>query len=542
MGERLRIRRSTLSTKLFKDGKRLDALASGGSDVGILTHEQTATDNLFGMVERYHENCPALVKPATGASNAKELSFPLLDSGYQVATAGTKATGRSNTIQMYHGSEVAFWPNAADHFAGSIQAVPDEPDTEIILESTGNGLAGEFYERSMDAMRGLGDYELIFVPWFWEDGYRRPVPEGFSLDEEEAEYADLHGCDLEQMAWRRAKIIARLRHHVRQGLWLRQRGRLVVKVVVPSFGKAGSAVAPQVPGTSAVSQPPGPPGPPGEPGAPGGPGPEGPPGQDGDAATISIGTVETVDPGQPAEVTNSGTPEAAVFDFKIPKGPPGDIENLTAQQVTDALGFIPADIAGDTFSGPVGIAGAAGSARQLVFQTGAAARWTISANATAETGAGAGSDWSLGRYDDAGALVDTPVIVRRSSGRMELTALPTAGGRTLGYLGIPQDSKAANYTLALVDVGKRLLHDSNVAGHVITIPPVADVAFTTETAIVIVNGPASAALAINCAAGVSLYWAGKTPASANRNLAANGVATLMMVAANVWMISGAGLT
>ena len=44
----------------------------------ILTHEQDATDNLFGMVERYHEHCPALVKPSTGASNAKELSFDRL--------------------------------------------------------------------------------------------------------------------------------------------------------------------------------------------------------------------------------------------------------------------------------------------------------------------------------------------------------------------------------------------------------------------------------------------------------------------------------
>lgn len=178
-----------------------------GCRVYILTHEQAATDNLFGMVDRYHEHCPALVKPLTGASNAKELSFPRLDSGYQVATAGAKATGRSNTIQMFHGSEVAFWPNAADHFAGSIQAVPDEPDTEIILESTGNGLSGEFHKRATDALAGRGDYELIFVPWFWEDGYRREVPQDFALDEEEAKYADLHGCDLGQMAWRRAKII-----------------------------------------------------------------------------------------------------------------------------------------------------------------------------------------------------------------------------------------------------------------------------------------------------------------------------------------------
>lgn len=44
VGVRLRIRRSTLSTKLFKDGKRLDALASGESDVGIGRLAQAETD------------------------------------------------------------------------------------------------------------------------------------------------------------------------------------------------------------------------------------------------------------------------------------------------------------------------------------------------------------------------------------------------------------------------------------------------------------------------------------------------------------------
>ena len=74
----------------------------------ILTHEQEATNNLFGMVDRYHENCPELVRPSTGAANAKELYFDLLDSGYAVGTAGTKAVGRSQTVQLFHGSEVAF--------------------------------------------------------------------------------------------------------------------------------------------------------------------------------------------------------------------------------------------------------------------------------------------------------------------------------------------------------------------------------------------------------------------------------------------------
>lgn len=185
-----------------------------GVGVFILTHEQSATDNLFNMVGRYHENNP--IKPSTGAANAKELNFDKLDSGYIVATAGQKAAGRSRTIQLFHGSEVAFWPNASDHFASSVQTVPDLPGTEIILESTANGVTGEFYERWQNAEAGIGDYIAIFVPWFWDDGYSRPVPDGFFLDttsEEgelsEAEYLDLYssdGCTLGHMVWRRAKI------------------------------------------------------------------------------------------------------------------------------------------------------------------------------------------------------------------------------------------------------------------------------------------------------------------------------------------------
>ena len=172
----------------------------------ILTHEQDATDNLFGMVERYHEHCPQLVKPSTGASNAKELSFDKLESGYAVGTAGTKAVGRSQTIQLFHGSEVAFWPNAATHFAGVVQAIPDLPGTEVVLESTANGVGGEFHERWQQAEAGIGDYEAIFIPWFWSPEYARPVPADFTLSDEEQTYRDAYGLTLEQMAWRRNKI------------------------------------------------------------------------------------------------------------------------------------------------------------------------------------------------------------------------------------------------------------------------------------------------------------------------------------------------
>ena len=182
-----------------------------GVGVYILSHEQTASDNLFKMVDRFQINNP--IKPSTGVSNVKELEFDRLDSSYVVATAGQKAGGRSRTSTLFHGSEVAFWANANDHFAASVQTVPDMPGTEVILESTGNGASGEFYERWQDAVNGMGDYIPVFVPWFWQEEYVRTPPPDFELSEEvgdtgisEAEYARLFDLPPERMAWRRAKV------------------------------------------------------------------------------------------------------------------------------------------------------------------------------------------------------------------------------------------------------------------------------------------------------------------------------------------------
>lgn len=172
----------------------------------ILTHEDAATQNLFDIVNRYHENCPDLIKPSTGAANAKELIFDRLDSGYKVGTAGTKGVGRSSTVQYFHGSEAAFWPNAESHAAGIMQAVPDAPGTEIILESTANGVGNLFYQMWREAEAGQGDYQAIFVPWFWQPEYRKDVPPGFELTPDERDYQAQWGLTLEQIAWRRAKI------------------------------------------------------------------------------------------------------------------------------------------------------------------------------------------------------------------------------------------------------------------------------------------------------------------------------------------------
>lgn len=64
-------------------------------------------------------------------------------------------------------------------------------------------------------------------------------------------------------------------------------------------------------------------GPQGPKGETGDTGPTGPKGDEGAAATIAIGTVTTGDPGTEASVTNSGTANAAIFDFTIPRGEQG---------------------------------------------------------------------------------------------------------------------------------------------------------------------------------------------------------------------------
>lgn len=175
-----------------------------GKRAFIVAHEQKATDNLFGMVKRYHDHNP--FAPSTGATNAKELIFDRLDGGYKLATAGSKDVGRSNTAQLLHGSEVGFWQNAAEHMAGIGNSVGDGDGTEIVLESTANGIGNKFHELWQKAEAGEGEYIAIFVPWFWQEEYRSTVPEGFELTEQDVQYRDAYGLDMKQMAWRRNKI------------------------------------------------------------------------------------------------------------------------------------------------------------------------------------------------------------------------------------------------------------------------------------------------------------------------------------------------
>ena len=175
--------------------------SDGGVRAFILTHREQATDNLFAIVKRFHDHYPKREKQDTKHANARELAFAALDSGYQVGTAKASGVGRSDTIQLFHGSEVAFWANAEEHAAGALQAVPNQDSTEIILESTANGVSGLFYSMWVRASAGDSEYIPVFMPWQAHEEYRAQPRKDWAAPPEFAEYGALHGLEPDQLYW-----------------------------------------------------------------------------------------------------------------------------------------------------------------------------------------------------------------------------------------------------------------------------------------------------------------------------------------------------
>lgn len=190
-----------------------------GQSVFILSHEGKTTDKLFDMVRRFQDNVHPALRPVEGKSNTRQLTFPGLNSDYSAGTAGNEQVGRGGTAQLFHGSEAAYWEHAYEIQDGALKSIRLAPGTEIILESTANGPSGLFHEKCMAALRGEGDYILIFIPWFWENDYERKI-DGAVLTEEEEKYIStyfqrpfpFHSQPISReqakrkMLWRRAEI------------------------------------------------------------------------------------------------------------------------------------------------------------------------------------------------------------------------------------------------------------------------------------------------------------------------------------------------
>jgi hypothetical protein len=194
---------STLTESiLFKD-----TVTKFNRRTGIITHINAATDNLFNMSKLMLENLPEDLRPSIKNSNAKELVFDNengtgLKSKIKCMTAGTSGVGRSDTFDNLHLSELAFWEgDVTATLTGLFQAVPNLPDTMIIIESTANGYE-KFKELWDQAVNGENDFIPLFVAWYELPEYAMRYS-GFKLTDEEEKLKELYNLTNEQLEWRR---------------------------------------------------------------------------------------------------------------------------------------------------------------------------------------------------------------------------------------------------------------------------------------------------------------------------------------------------
>jgi hypothetical protein len=177
----------------------------------VLSHHAESTIKIFGITSRFYNNLPPAIKLPAARFTEKSLT---LDSGssYTVGTAGSAQIGRGMTVHLFHGSEVGFYENADELSTGLLQTVADVAGTEMILESTANGPGNFFYDLCMGAIAGTNGFEMVFIPWYWQDEYKSEIPLAENeLNDRERNYYESFkddGLTLYHLAWRRQKIAA----------------------------------------------------------------------------------------------------------------------------------------------------------------------------------------------------------------------------------------------------------------------------------------------------------------------------------------------
>ncbi len=165
----------------------------------VVAQDTTTAGEIFDMGRGMWERLPPELQPPIAYQNNSERSKYIqwgepalacraggmvgLNSKLTIDTASSTAGGRGMTVRSLHLSEVAFWEREGK-FLAMVNAVPDDEDTLIVVESTPYGLNG-FHTFWRACEQGNG-FVAFFTPWFEENGYRRPFlnPEERALFEE----------------------------------------------------------------------------------------------------------------------------------------------------------------------------------------------------------------------------------------------------------------------------------------------------------------------------------------------------------------------
>lgn len=181
-----------------------------GSKAAIVAHETKASQNLLGMTNLYWKQYLYYELYTEKYNSKNELAWMENDSSIWVTTAKNTDTGRSNTLQCVHASEVAFWDEAETTFLSLMNTVPNFHRTFVVLESTANGIGGYFYEEWQAATTGDSEFTPLFFPWYTFNEYTAqawgiPMRPLGRLDAEEKVLRKM-GIEDSRLVWRRWMI------------------------------------------------------------------------------------------------------------------------------------------------------------------------------------------------------------------------------------------------------------------------------------------------------------------------------------------------
>lgn len=189
----------------------VEALCVEGTRAVIVSHEKTATTRLLRKVHLTIKNLKerrAIIggEPVeTEFASKFEITFPRKRSYLYIGTAGQKAFSRGDSITFFHGSEVAFWENAAELMEGVVGALVSS--AEVFLESTANGMGGYFYDLVKECLvPGAGPALLHFFPWHLFPEYATKPPPQVVWSAEEMVLARRFRLTQAQLWWRRNKM------------------------------------------------------------------------------------------------------------------------------------------------------------------------------------------------------------------------------------------------------------------------------------------------------------------------------------------------
>lgn len=180
----------------------------------IIAHNTDTSEYLYSMFRTFFDNSLPQFQPTTRYNTRNDLTFDNendsgrgLKSQIDTATAENTGTGRGQTVQWLHSSEVALWPKGQEIVAGLMQAVPLMANTAVFLESTANGIGDYFHTTWQAAKRGESAFEPLFFPWNIHEEYFIKPPRHFRLTADEKKVKKTHQLSLGQIYWRRKKML-----------------------------------------------------------------------------------------------------------------------------------------------------------------------------------------------------------------------------------------------------------------------------------------------------------------------------------------------